>query len=115
MKTQKVTSFIGNLTKIINQFNILLKSCEKLFRGIFYILSLIYIARGTLHPTTVTKSKIMNYKEVVPKGELVKKIELINEPYFDIQSIYEYIMFGVGILLIVILLYKFIKLFKRTK
>ena len=109
MITQKVTSIIKNLTKIVNQFNILLKSCEKLFRGIFYILSLIYIAKGTLHQT-ITQPKIMNYKQIVPEGELVKKVELVK--YTD--SPYEYIVFIIGVLLMLIVLYKFIKLFKNN-
>lgn len=104
MITQKVTSIIKNLTKIVNQFNILLKSCEKLFKGIFYILSLIYIAKGTLHQN-VTQSKIVKYKQIVPDGELIRRVE-------SSDSSYEYIIFAVGMLLMIIVLYKLIKLFK---
>ena len=112
MITQKVTSIIKNLTKIVNQFNILLKSCEKLFRGIFYILSLIYIAKGTLHQT-FTQPKFTLSKQIVSDDEVVKKIELVKEPYFDLESIYEYTVFIIGVLLMLMIVYKFVKLFKR--
>lgn len=112
MITQKVTSIIKNLTKIVNQFNILLKSCEKLFRGIFYILSLICIAKGTLHQT-ITQPKFALSKQIVSDDEVVKKIELVKEPYFDLESIYEYTVFIIGVLLMIMIVYKFIKLFKK--
>ena len=108
MITQKVTSIIKNLTKIVNQFNILLKSCEKLFRGIFYILSLIYIAKGTLHQT-FTQPKFALSKQIVSDDEVVKKIELVK--YTD--SPYEYVVFIIGVLLMIVIGYKLITLFKK--
>lgn len=108
MITQKVTSIIKNLTKIVNQFNILLKSCEKLFRGIFYILSLIYIAKGTLHQTFI-QPKFALSKQIVSDDEVVKKIELVK--YTD--SPYEYVVFIIGVLLMIVIGYKLITLFKK--
>jgi uncharacterized protein YllA (UPF0747 family) len=128
MITQKITSIIKDCTRIVNQINTFLKSFEKLLRGIFYSLTLIYIAKGTFQQGVVNKTKIaMQEKIIETTNQIVTDsvvdaapppIESLNQTYyayvyFHAENAYDYVFFGLGMILMFVLLFKIIGLFKK--
>ena len=128
MITQKITSIIKDCTRIVNQINTFLKSFEKLVRGIFYSLTLIYIAKGTFQQGIVSKTKIaMQEKIIETTNQIVTDsvvdaapppIESLNQTYyayvyFHAENAYDYVFFGLGMILMFVLLFKIIGLFKK--
>ena len=128
MITQKITSIIKDCTRIVNQINTFLKSFEKLVRGIFYSLTLIYIAKGTFQQGVVNKTKIaMQEKIIETTNQIVTDsvvdaapppIESLNQTYyayvyFHAENAYDYVFFGLGLILMFVLLFKIIGLFKK--
>lgn len=128
MITQKITSIIKDCTRIVNQINTFLKSFEKLVRGIFYSLTLIYIAKGTFQQGVVSKTKIaMQEKIIETTNQIVTDsvvdaapppIESLNQTYyayvyFHAENAYDYVFFGLGMILMFVLLFKIIGLFKK--
>jgi uncharacterized protein YllA (UPF0747 family) len=128
MITQKITSIIKDCTRIVNQINTFLKSFEKLLRGIFYSLTLIYIAKGTFQQGVVNKTKIaMQEKIIETTNQIVTDsvvdaapppIESLNQTYyayvyFHAENAYDYVFFGLGVVLMFVLLFKIIGLFKK--
>jgi len=125
---QKIISTIKNCTQIVNQINTFLKSFEKLVRGIFYSLTLIYIAKGTFQQGVVSKTKIaMQEKIIETTNQIVTDsvvdaapppIESLNQTYyayvyFHAENAYDYVFFGLGMILMFVLLFKIIGLFKK--
>lgn len=125
---QKIISTIKNCTQIVNQINTFLKSFEKLVRGIFYSLTLIYIAKGTFQQGVVSKTKIaMQEKIIETTNQIVTDsvvdaapppIESLNQTYyayvyFHAENAYDYVFFGLGMVLMFVLLFKIIGLFKK--
>lgn len=128
MIVQKITSIIKDCTRIVNQTNTFLKSFEKLVRGIFYSLTLIYIAKGTFQQGVVSKTKIaMQEKIIETTNQIVTDsvvdaapppIESLNQTYyayvyFHAENAYDYVFFGLGMILMFVLLFKIIGLFKK--
>ena len=128
MIVQKITSTIKDCTRIVNQINTFLKSFEKLVRGIFYSLTLIYIANGTFQQGVVSKTKIaMQEKIIETTNQIVTDsvvdaapppIESLNQTYyayvyFHAENAYDYVFFGLGMILMFVLLFKIIGLFKK--
>lgn len=128
MIIQKITSTIKDCTRIVNQINTFLKSFEKLVRGIFYSLTLIYIAKGTFQQGVVNKTKIaMQEKIIETTNQIVTDsvvdaapppIESLNQTYyayvyFHAENAYDYVFFGLGMVLMFVLLFKIIGLFKK--
>jgi uncharacterized protein YllA (UPF0747 family) len=128
MIIQKITSIIKDCTRIVNQINTFLKSFEKLVRGIFYSLTLIYIAKGTFQQGVVNKTKIaMQEKIIETTNQIVTDsvvdaapppIESLNQTYyayvyFHAENAYDYVFFGLGMILMFVLLFKIIGLFKK--
>jgi hypothetical protein len=128
MIMQKIISTIKNCTQIVNQINTFLKSFEKLVRGIFYSLTLIYIAKGTFQQGVVSKTKIaMQEKIIETTNQIVTDsvvdaapppIESLNQTYyayvyFHAENAYDYVFFGLGMILMFVLLFKIIGLFKK--
>jgi hypothetical protein len=114
MIMQKIISTIKNCTQIVNQINTFLKSFEKLVRGIFYSLTLIYIAKGTFQQGVVSKTKIaMQEKIIETTNQIVTDsvvdaapppIESLNQTYyayvyFHAENAYDYVFFGLGMIL----------------
>lgn len=128
MIVQKITSIIKDCTRIVNQTNTFIKSFEKLLRGIFYSLTLIYIAKGTFQQGVVNKTKIaMQEKIIETTNQIVTDsvvdaapppIESLNQTYyayvyFHAENAYDYVFFGLGMILMFVLLFKIIGLFKK--
>jgi hypothetical protein len=124
MIVQKITSIIKDCTRIVNQINTFLKSFEKL---VFYSLTLIYIAKGTFQQGVVNKTKIaMQEKIIETTNQIVTEsvvdavipIQSLNQTYyayvyFHAENVYDYIFFGLGMILMFVLLFKIIGLFKK--
>ena len=127
MIVQKITSIIKDCTRIVNQTNTFIKSFEKLLRGIFYSLTLIYIAKGTFQQGVVSKTKIAMQEKIIETTNQVvtdsvvdaaTPIESLNQTYyayvyFHAENVYDYVFFGLGMILMFVLLFKIIGLFKK--
>lgn len=132
MITKKINGFIKNLTSIVDNFNILLKSCERMFKGVFYLIALIFIFRGTFNTNLLTKHKtetvaevsevVVNTNQILTDEAVqqfaIKRVEPVNDFYYLIlffkgQTIYDYIIMFTGLVLMFILLFKIVSLFKK--
>lgn len=131
MIIQKIISTIKDCTQIVNQFNIFLKSFEKLLRGIFYLLTLIYIAKGTFQQHIVSKPNMIVMKDKIIEATnqistnsfvdaSVPTVDSLNQTYyayvyFHADNVYDYVFFGLGMILMFVLVFKIIGLFKKDK
>lgn len=132
MITEKINGFIKNLTSIVDNLNVLLKSCEKTFKGVFYLITLIFIFRGTFNTDLLTRHKtetvtkvsqiIVNTNQVLTDEAVqefvVKKEQPVEQFYYAFlffkgNNIFDYIIIFTGLILMFVLLFKILMLFKK--
>lgn len=132
MITKKINDFIKNLTSIVDNLNVLLKSCEKTFKGVFYLITLIFIFRGTFNTDLLTRHKteavtkvseiVVNTNQVLT-DEAVQDLVINKEQpaeqfyyailFFKGSNIFDYLIIFTGLILMFILLFKILMLFKK--